>query len=134
MRLKPLYDGYTVQFPNGAGQLEAIGDLHSGDGIARLVGAKAFLYADEAGPISVRLERKGRGSEVGYWVAYKRHAGRLHKAYICEAYALDPYNLDDAAQRLLAACRPVGMPSGGADIGVSGREDAWPPPDPEGCR
>ena len=102
MRLKPLYDGYTVKLPNGDGQLEDIGSLSKSASVARLVGVKAFLYEEEAGQISVRLERKGRGSEAGYWVAYKRCAGKLRKTYICEAYALDPHNLDQAAQRLLA--------------------------------
>jgi hypothetical protein len=105
MRLKPLYDGYTVKLPNGDGQLEDIGSLSNSASVARLVGIKAFLYEEEAGQISVRLERKGRGSEAGYWVAYKRHEGKLRKTYICEAYALDPYNLDQAAQRLLAEGR-----------------------------
>lgn len=101
MRLKPLYDGYTVKLPNGAGQLEDIGSLSHSATVARLVDVKAFLYEEEGGQISVRLERKGRGSEVGYWVAYKRRAGKLRKTYICEAYALDPHQLDEAAQRLL---------------------------------
>jgi hypothetical protein len=101
MRLKPLYDGYTVKLPNAQGQLEDIGSLTSSASVARLVGVKAFLYEAEAGQISVRLECKGRGSEAGYWVAYKRQAGKLRKTYICEAYALDPHNLDQAAQRLL---------------------------------
>lgn len=102
MRLKPLYDGYTVKLPNSDGQIEDIGSLSSSVAVTRLVGVKAFLYEEEAGQISVRLERKGRGSEAGYWVAYKRRAGKLRKTYICEAYALDPHNLDAAAQRLLA--------------------------------
>ena len=101
MRLKPVYDGYTVKLPNGASELEEIGDLHSFACVRRLVELKAFLYEEGTGTVSVRLERKRRGSETGYWVAYKRHAGKLHKTYICEAYALDPYNLDDAARRLL---------------------------------
>jgi hypothetical protein len=105
MRLKPLYDGSTVKLPNSTGQLEDIGSLSSSASVARLVGVQAFIYEEEAGQISVRLERKGRGSEAGYWVAYKRHKGKLRKTYICEAYALDPHNLDQAAQRLLAEGR-----------------------------
>ena len=105
MRLKPLYDGYTVKLPNGTGGLEEIGDLHSFTCVSRLVEVKAFIYDEGTGQVSVRLERKGRGSEVGYWVAYKRHGGKLRKTYICEAYALDPYNVDDAARRLLEDLR-----------------------------
>lgn len=101
MRLKPLYDGYTVKLPNGEGQLEDIGSLSRSASVARLVGVQGFTYEEEAGQISVRLERKGRGSKAGYWVAYKRHEGKLRKTYICEAYALEPHNLDQAAQRLL---------------------------------
>ncbi len=101
MRAKPLYDGYTVKLPNAAGEMEDIGDLHLPSSVDRLIAVKAFLYEDEGRQISVRLERKGRGSEVGYWVAYKRKYGRLRKTYLCEAYALDPYNLDMAARRLL---------------------------------
>ena len=101
MRLKPLYDGNTVKLPNAAGEMEDIGDLHLHSIVERLVAVKAFIYEDEGRQISVRLERKGRGSEVGYWVGYKRQGGRLPKTYICEAYALHPWTLDSAAKRLL---------------------------------
>jgi hypothetical protein len=101
MALKAIYDGYTVKLPNSTGQLEAIGGLALPGTLSRLVVHKAFLYVCEAGQISVRLEPKSRGSEVGYWIAYKRVEGKLRKTYICEAYALDPYNLEVAAFRLL---------------------------------
>jgi len=101
MRAKPVYDGYTVKLPNVVGEMEDIGGLHLPSSVARLIAVKAFLYAEAGRQISVRLERKGRGSEVGYWVAYKRKCGRLCKTYVCEANALDPYNLDMAAKRLL---------------------------------
>ncbi len=103
MRDKPLYDGYSVKLPNAAGEMEDIGSLHLASNVARLIAAKAFIYVEETGQISVRLERKGRGSDVGYWVAYKRQDGRLRKTYICEAYALHPWSLDAAARRLLEA-------------------------------
>lgn len=101
MRLKPIYDGLCVKLPNRNGQLEEMGSLMQPSIVERLVALRAFLYEEEAGTISVRLERKGRGSEVGYWVGYKRREGKLRKTYISEAYALDPYNLDRAAKRLL---------------------------------
>jgi len=101
MRVKPLYDGHTVKLPKAAGEIEAIGSLHSPANVARLIALKAFIYEAEGGQISVRLERKKRGSDQGYWIAYKRQDGRLRKTYICEANALDPWNLDSAALRLL---------------------------------
>jgi hypothetical protein len=100
MRVKPVYDGCAVKLANAAGEMEDLGSLMLARNVSRLVAVKAFLYTQDAGQISVRLECKGRGSEAGYWVAYKRIAGKLRKAYICEAYALDPYNLDEAARRL----------------------------------
>lgn len=101
MRAKPLYDGYTVKLPNAAGEMEEIGDLNLPHSVDRLIAVKAFVYEDDGGSISIRLERKDRGSEVGYWVAYKRQNGKLRKTYICEAYALHPWYLDMAAKRLL---------------------------------
>ena len=104
-RAKPLYDGRSVKLPNGSGEMEDCGGLAQGRNIRRLITCRAFLYEDERGPISVRLERKARGSDTGYWVAYKRQNGRLRKTYICEAWALDPYNLDEAYQRLMPTPR-----------------------------
>ena len=101
MRPKPVYDGYTLKLPNAAGELEDVGCITCPSNAGRLVELKAFLYKDDEGLVSVRLERKQRGSTCGYWVAYKRRNGKLHKAYVCEAYLLDPYNLDIAAARVL---------------------------------
>ncbi|MGH9419027.1 MAG: hypothetical protein ACRD3J_03570 [Thermoanaerobaculia bacterium] len=101
MKVKPTYDGYSVRLPNAQGEMENIGSLSLYENVAHLVELKSFIYAQEADRISVRLELKKRGSEFGYWVAYKRRKGRLHKTYVCEAYMLNPWNLDDAARRLL---------------------------------
>jgi hypothetical protein len=101
MREKALYDGYSVQLPNGAGEIEDLGPLMSGRALAGLIRVQAFVYEAETGRISVRLERKARGSSAGYWFAYKRLGGKLLKMYLCEAYALDPYLLDRVARRLL---------------------------------
>ena len=106
MRLKPVYDGHVLrvprELPNGAtGDLEEVGGLSSAAVVSRLVALGAFVYEADAGRVNVRLERKKRGSETGYWFAYKRHAGKLHKMYVCEAFALDPHNLDAAAVRRL---------------------------------
>lgn len=109
MRRKAVYDGCHVQLPNSVGEMDDLGSLLSRCALRALVAAKAFVYEAEGGGVSVRLERKERGSETGYWMAYKRHGGKLRKTYICEAYALDPHNLDEAAQRLLSA---LPLPSG----------------------
>src|SRR5438105_1218272 len=99
MRRKAVYDGYRVQLPNSANEMDDLGGLLSVRALEALVRTKAFVYEAEGGVVSVRLERKERGSEIGYWMAYKRQGGKLRKTYICEAYALDPHNLDEAAQR-----------------------------------
>ena len=100
---KAIYDGYVVKLPNSQGNLEEIGGLQDSQTLPRLVKAGAFVYTTEAGSISVRLESKARGPLLGYWSAYKRFGGRLHKTYIAAAFALDPYNLEEAAQRLLTS-------------------------------
>lgn len=100
---KPLYDGSVVKLPNSHGEMEHIEGLHSSRTLSRLVAVGAFVYATEAGCVSVRLESKARGPHRGYWSAYKRMGGTLHKTYVAAAFALDPYNLDDAALRLLAS-------------------------------
>ena len=101
MRNKPSYDGYTLKLPNSDGEMEDVGSLTAGPNLLRLLSLKAFVYEAETGRVSVRLERKARGSSQGYWVAYRRIRGKLQKRYICEAYALEPYVLDWAARCLL---------------------------------
>jgi len=101
MRQRAVYDGYSVKLPNTAGETEVVGDLCEYRTVARLIALGAFRYEDDDGPISVRLERKDRGSAEGYWVAYKRSNRKLHKTYVCEAHVLDPYNLDMAYKRLM---------------------------------
>jgi hypothetical protein len=99
---KASYDGFVVKLPNSQGDLEEIGGLHASCVLTRLITAGAFVYTTEGGGVSVRLESKTRGPLQGYWSAYKRIGGKLHKTYIAAAFALDPYNLEEAAQRLLA--------------------------------
>jgi hypothetical protein len=101
LKTKPFYDGYTLKLPNSTGEIEDVGRLTARGNLMRLLCVKAFIYEAELGQVSVRLERKVRGSSAGYWVAYKRIRGKLRKRYICEAYALDPYVLDRAACYLL---------------------------------
>ncbi len=100
---KATYDGYVVKLPNTQGNLEEIGGLHTAQTLLRLITAGAFVYTTDAGDVSVRLERKARGPLLGYWSAYKRRGGKLHKTYIAAAFALDPYNLEAAAQRLFTS-------------------------------
>lgn len=100
---KAIYDGSVVKLSNSQGNLEEIGGLHASQTLSRLIKTGAFVYTTEAGSISVRLESKARGPLQGYWSAYKRIGGRLHKTYIAAAFALDPYNLEEAAQRLLSS-------------------------------
>jgi hypothetical protein len=102
MPIKPYYDDYWVYLPTADGAFACAGDLDDGPVRDALIAAGSFLYKAENGVIHVRLERKVRGSADGYWVAYKRRSGRLHKTYLCEASALDPYNLYAAARRLLS--------------------------------
>ena len=97
---KAIYDGYVVELPNSLGELEEIGELDASGTLDRLVTAGAFVYSTDTGCVSVRLESKARGPLLGYWSAYKRIGGRLHKTYVAATFALDPYNLDEAAQRL----------------------------------
>jgi hypothetical protein len=98
---KAIYDGYVVKLPNSQGDLEEIGGWDASGNLDRLVTAGAFVYITEAGRVSVRLESKSRGPLLGYWSAYKRIGGRLHKTYVAAVFALDPYNLEEAALRLL---------------------------------
>lgn len=100
MRAKPICDGNTVWIPNERGEMEDIGPLTRFVNLKRLIELKAFIY-EEGGRISVRLESKQRGSANGYWVAYKRTGGTLHKTYVCQAELLDADSLHYAAQRLL---------------------------------
>jgi hypothetical protein len=100
---KAIYDGFVVKLPNSQGELEEIGGLYASQTLRRLIQAGAFVYTTEGGCVSVRLESKARGPLQGYWSAYKRIGGRLHKTYIAAAFALDPYNLEEGAQRLLAS-------------------------------
>lgn len=105
MRGKAFYDGYTVKLPNASGEMEDCGPLMSARALAGLIAVKAFIYEAEEGTISVRLETKARGSDLGYWFAYKRVRGKLQKMYLCEAYALNPWLLDRVARTLLPPLR-----------------------------
>jgi hypothetical protein len=100
---KAIYDGYCVKLPNSQGEMEEIGGLHAPGTLERLVTAGAFVYITEAGRVSVRLESKSRGPLFGYWSAYKRIGGRLRKTYVAAVFALDPYNVEEAALRLLGS-------------------------------
>lgn len=59
-------EGYRHLLGLHLGESESEPLLQSYACMARLVDVKAFFYENEAGQISVRLERKGRGSEAGH--------------------------------------------------------------------
>lgn len=44
--------------------------------------------------LSFRLERVKRGSELGYWYAYRRIHGRLFKRYCCEGSDISPAQIE----------------------------------------
>ncbi|MCC6627254.1 MAG: hypothetical protein IT340_07600 [Chloroflexi bacterium] len=56
---------------------------------------RSFSYTDAAGAVTVRKERRQRGSD--YWVAYARRAGRLHKRYLGRAERVTGARLAEVA-------------------------------------
>jgi len=68
----------------------------------------AHGYID--GFMTVRKEQRQRGA--GYWVAYRRYAGRLQKVYLGATTALTQAHLDTIAQTFLAARQALGSDEG----------------------
>jgi predicted ATPase/DNA-binding CsgD family transcriptional regulator len=66
----------------------------------------SFRYEHAAGGFTARRERR-KGGE--YWYAYRKHAGRLHKAYLGVSGELDLERLNRTALRL--AQRSAGQPT-----------------------
>ena len=60
--------------------------------------ARSFSFRSPRGAYTARKERRTRGGE--YWTAYRRHSGRLRKAYLGKAEDLTLHRLDEAAARL----------------------------------
>jgi LuxR family transcriptional regulator, maltose regulon positive regulatory protein len=59
---------------------------------------RSFSFRGPRGAYTARKEWRTRGSE--YWTAYRRHSGRLRKAYLGKAEDLTLDRLDEAATRL----------------------------------
>lgn len=56
---------------------------------------RSFSFRSPSGAYTARKERRSRGGE--YWTAYRRHSGRLRKAYLGKAEDLTLDRLDEAA-------------------------------------
>jgi hypothetical protein len=59
---------------------------------------RSFSFRSPRGAYTARKEWRTRGGE--YWTAYRRHSGRLRKAYLGKAEDLTLDRLDEAATRL----------------------------------
>ena len=59
---------------------------------------RSFAFRSPRGAYTARKEWRTRGGE--YWTAYRRHSGRLRKAYLGKAEHLTFDRLDEAATRL----------------------------------
>ena len=60
---------------------------------------RSFSFEGSAGTLTARKERRGAGD--GYWTAYRKRNGKLHKTYLGKAERVTQHRLDEAA-RLLA--------------------------------
>jgi LuxR family maltose regulon positive regulatory protein len=56
---------------------------------------RSFAFRSSSATYTAHKERRSRGGE--YWTAYRRHSGRLRKAYLGKAEDLTLDRLDDAA-------------------------------------
>ncbi|MBC8078049.1 MAG: hypothetical protein H7Y32_18370, partial [Chloroflexales bacterium] len=65
---------------------------------------RAFAYRGATGSFSARRERQRHGL---YWYAYRRRAGKLHKAYLGRAPALTPERLAAIAAALSNSAAPA---------------------------
>ena len=62
-----------------------------------------FTFAGDLGTFTARKERRARGDE--YWYVYRKHGGKLHKAYLGRSADLSPerrYAVTSALTRRLA--------------------------------
>jgi LuxR family transcriptional regulator, maltose regulon positive regulatory protein len=92
---------------------------------------RSFAFRSSSATYTARKERRSRGGE--YWTAYRRHSGRLRKAYLGKAEDLTLDRLDDAAAMLARSderttANPPPHPIAG-DAGVT-RADAAATEDP----
>jgi predicted ATPase/DNA-binding CsgD family transcriptional regulator len=61
---------------------------------------RSFSFKSSMGSFTARCERKRHG---WYWYAYRKHTGRLHKAYLGKSEELTPERLQAVAAALSAA-------------------------------
>ncbi len=66
-------------------------------------GLRSFSFRNSRGTYTARKERRSRGGE--YWTTYRRHSGRLRKAYLGKAEDLTLDRLDEVAAVLGGAMR-----------------------------
>src|SRR5215212_3002162 len=59
---------------------------------------RSFSFQSPSGRYTARKEYRSRGGE--YWTAYRKHSGRLRKAYLGKAEDLTLNRLDEAAAAL----------------------------------
>ncbi|HLL98501.1 MAG TPA: LuxR C-terminal-related transcriptional regulator [Rubrobacteraceae bacterium] len=85
--------------------------------------SRSFSFRGPSATYTARKERRARGGE--YWVAYRRHGGRLHKAYMGKAEDLTLEKLHEAAAALGNGDEEASNSAAPADAGAaeSGRAD-----------
>ena len=59
---------------------------------------RSFSFEGSAGTLTSRKER--RGASDGYWTAYRKRNGKLHKVYLGKAEKVTLHRLDEAARFL----------------------------------
>jgi class 3 adenylate cyclase len=69
-----------------------------------LEGATGFAYQGPAGSFTARKETRQRGG--WYWKAYRKHKGKLHRAYLGKSTELTGARLEAAAAALAALAEP----------------------------
>lgn len=69
-----------------------------------VTGQKSFRFSCEAGSLSARREAK---AERGYWYAYRKSGGRLHKAYLGRTEDLTRERLETVAAQLAQRAAPA---------------------------
>jgi len=62
--------------------------------------ASTFIYRSEHGTFTARLERSGNKRGGTYWRAYRKRAGKLHRAYLGKSVELSLERLQMVAVRL----------------------------------
>ncbi len=122
-RNTPRVDGTLLIERDGAGPGIAVG---SPAWYAWLERATTFAFACPAGSFTARKERSGQTG--WYWKAYRKRAGRLHRAYLGKSADLTLDRLTTIAGDL--DLRAVGQPTPEASIAVGIVAPPAPPASP----